>query len=90
MFQFWQLLAGLGVFIFAMKILEQGLRSLSTRRLRNPLRNHTRSPLQGVLVGTVSTAFLQSSSLVSLFVLALLARVFCLYTMHWALFLVPT
>ena len=70
MFQFWQLLAGLGIFIFAMKILEQGLRGLSTRRLRNLLRNHTRSPLQGVLVGTVSTAFLQSSSLVSLFVLA--------------------
>ncbi|MEZ0151176.1 MAG: Na/Pi symporter [Candidatus Reddybacter sp.] len=70
MFQFWQLLAGLGVFIFAMKILEQGLRGLSTRRLRNLLRNHTHSPLQGVLVGTVSTAFLQSSSLVSLFVLA--------------------
>ncbi len=70
MFQFWQLLAGLGVFIFAMKILEQGLRGLSTRRLRNLLRNHTHSPLQGVLVGTISTAFLQSSSLVSLFVLA--------------------
>ena len=70
MFQFWQLLAGLGIFIFAMKILEQGLRGLSTRRLRNLLRNHTHSPLQGVLVGTVSTAFLQSSSLVGLFVLA--------------------
>ncbi len=70
MFQFWQLLAGLGVFIFAMKILEEGLRGLSTRRLRNLLRHHTHSPLQGVLVGTISTAFLQSSSLVSLFVLA--------------------
>ena len=70
MFQFWQLLAGLGIFIFAMKILEQGLRGLSTRRLRNLLRNHTHSPLQGVLVGTLSTAFLQSSSLVGLFVLA--------------------
>lgn len=70
MFQFWQLLAGLGIFIFAMKILEQGLRGLSTRRLRSLLRNHTRSPLQGVVVGTISTAFLQSSSLVGLFVLA--------------------
>ena len=64
MFQFWQLLAGLGIFIFAMKILEQGLRGLSTRQLRSLLRNHTHSPLQGVLVGTISTAFLQSSSLV--------------------------
>ncbi len=70
MFQFWQLLAGLGIFIFAMKILEQGLRGLSTRRLRSLLRNHTHSPFQGVLVGTISTAFLQSSSLVGLFVLA--------------------
>jgi len=70
MFQFWQLLAGLGIFIFAMKILEQGLRGLSTRQLRSLLRNHTHSPLQGVLVGTISTAFLQSSSLVGLFVLA--------------------
>ena len=57
MFQFWQLLAGLGIFIFAMRILEQGLRGLSTRRLRNLLRSHTHPPLQGVLVGTVSTAF---------------------------------
>ncbi|MBQ0720213.1 MAG: Na/Pi cotransporter family protein [Gammaproteobacteria bacterium] len=70
MFQFWQLLAGLGVFIYAMKILEQSLRALSTRHLRTLLRYHTRSPLQGVAVGTISTAFLQSSSLVGLFVLA--------------------
>lgn len=70
MFQLWQLLAGLGVFIYAMTLLEQGLRGLSTRPLRNLLRHHTHSPLEGVIVGTLSTAILQSSSLVGLFVLA--------------------
>ncbi len=70
MLQLWQLLAGLGVFMYAMHLLEQGLRSASAPSLRRLLRHHTRSPARGVVIGTLSTAFLQSSSLVSLIVIA--------------------
>ncbi|HCO59487.1 MAG TPA: hypothetical protein DIT58_04780, partial [Porticoccaceae bacterium] len=70
MLQLWQLLAGLGVFMYAMRLLEQGLRGASAPSLRRLLRHQTRSPTRGVVIGTLSTAFLQSSSLVSLIVVA--------------------
>ena len=70
MLQLWQLLGGLGVFMYAMHLLEQGLRGASAPSLRRLLRHQTRSPARGVLIGTLSTAFLQSSSLVSLIVIA--------------------
>ena len=70
MFQLWELLAGLGIFIYAMRVVERGLRGISTRTLRNIIRNQTSSPSRGVVIGTLTTAFLQSSSLVSLLVVA--------------------
>ncbi|HBD10993.1 MAG TPA: hypothetical protein DCZ13_02530 [Porticoccaceae bacterium] len=70
MWQFWQLLAGLGLFIYAMSLLEKGLRGVSTQSLRKLIRDQTRSPLRGTLVGTLTTAFLQSSSLVGLLAIA--------------------
>lgn len=66
----WQLLAGLGIFIYAMRVLESGLRGMSSGSLRRLLRRQTRTPARGALIGTVTTAFLQSSSLVSLLVVA--------------------
>lgn len=66
----WGFLAGLGLFLLGMYLLEQGLRGLGSRSMKKLLREHTRSPLRGVLAGTVVTAFLQSSSLVGLIVLA--------------------
>ncbi|MBV1930336.1 MAG: Na/Pi symporter [Porticoccaceae bacterium] len=68
--QFWELLAGLGIFIYAMRVLENGLRGISTRSLRKILRQQTKSPGRGVVIGALTTAFLQSSSLVSLIVVA--------------------
>lgn len=70
MSQLWQLLAGLGIFIYAMGVLERALRGISTSSLRKILREHTNSPGRGVVIGTLTTAFLQSSSLVSLIVMA--------------------
>ncbi len=66
----WELLAGLGIFIYAMRVLESGLRGVSTRSLRKILRQQTKSPGRGVVIGALTTAFLQSSSLVSLIVVA--------------------
>jgi len=66
----WRLAAGLGLFLFGMSQLEQSLQLLAGRPFKKFLRDHTSRPLQGVLVGAASTAALQSSSVVSLIVLA--------------------
>jgi phosphate:Na+ symporter len=66
----WRLAAGLGLFLFGMHQLEESLRLLAGRSFKKFLREHTAHPLKGVIVGTLSTAALQSSSVVSLIVLA--------------------
>ena len=68
--EFWGFLAGLGLFLLGMFMLEQGLRGLGSRSMKKFLREQTYSPLRGVFAGTLVTAFLQSSSLVGLIVLA--------------------
>ena len=68
--ELWGFLAGLGLFLLGMYMLEQGLRGLGSRSMKKFLREQTRSPFRGVITGTVVTAFLQSSSLVGLIVLA--------------------
>ncbi len=67
----WQFLAGLGLFLFAMKLLEQALAQLGSNSFRDLLRRHTHSPLRAVSSGTLATTIVQSSSLVGLFTLAL-------------------
>ena len=64
---------GLGIFLLGMSQLEYGIHRLSDARLRLLLRNSTRSRLGSVTTGIVTTAILQSSSMVSLLVLAFAA-----------------
>lgn len=71
-FDFWMFIAGLGVFLFGMYHLENGLKGLAGRSFRNVVRRFTNSTWKGILTGTVVTAILQSSSLVTLLVLAFL------------------
>jgi len=66
----WRLAAGLGLFLFGMHQLEQALTRLAGRSFKKFLRQYTAKPLRGVLAGALSTAALQSSSVVSLIVLA--------------------
>jgi phosphate:Na+ symporter len=66
----WGFLAGLGLFLLGMFMLEQGLRGLATRSMKRLLLQHTRTPIRGVFTGTLTTSILQSSSLVGLLVLA--------------------
>ncbi|ERM84535.1 hypothetical protein P872_24260 [Rhodonellum psychrophilum GCM71 = DSM 17998] len=71
-FDFWKFLAGIGVFLWGMNQLESSLKELAGRSFRNILQKWTETPLKGILVGTLITAVLQSSSLVTLMVLAFL------------------
>lgn len=68
--EFLPLLAGLGLFMLGMKQLEESLAVLAGVPFRRFLRNYANTPLRGIAIGTAATAVLQSSSLVSLLVLA--------------------
>ena len=59
---YWQLAAGLGLFLFGMHLLEVSLSRLAGRPFKQFLKASTAGPLRGVLAGAVATAALQSSS----------------------------
>lgn len=63
-------LFGLGLFLYGMSQLEFGIRKLSDVRLRGWLRASTGTSFSSVTTGVLATALLQSSSMVSLLVLA--------------------
>jgi phosphate:Na+ symporter len=70
-FDLWQPIAGIGLFLFAMRQIEIALEQAQGRSFRAFVRRNTERPIQGVVSGTVVTAILQSSSLVGLMMLAL-------------------
>lgn len=69
-FDIWLLFAGLGVFLFGMRQLENSLAKLAGEGFRNFLRNSTSKPTGSIITGILSTTIVQSSSLVGLIVLA--------------------
>lgn len=66
----WQLVFGLGIFLYGMSCLEAGLRDISSTRLKGWLLQFTATPLSSASFGVAITTLLQSSSMVSLLVLA--------------------
>ncbi len=66
----WSLIAGLGIFLFGMMTLEESLQKLSTNSFRQFLKRSTNNSITSVLSGIITTAIVQSSSMVSLLVLA--------------------
>ena len=69
-FDLWKLFAGLGLFLFAMNHLELALKQLGRNRFRRFLHYSTDKPIRSAFGGIIATAIVQSSSLVSLIVLA--------------------
>ncbi len=69
-FQLVGLLAGIGIFLFGMFELEESLKKISGGAFRRLIRKFTSNWFRSVLTGIVSTAVLQSSSAVTLMVLA--------------------
>lgn len=66
----WKFLAGLGIFLFGMFMMEESIKLLSGRSFKTMIRRYTGSRFKGLVTGIVSTSVLQSSSAVSLMVLA--------------------
>lgn len=71
-FDFWMFIAGLGIFLFGMFHLENGLKGLAGNSFKKLLQRFTDKRWKGILTGSFVTAILQSSSLVTLLVLAFL------------------
>lgn len=57
-----QLLGGLGLFIYGMKIMGDGLENAAGDGLKSILEKVTRNPIIAVIVGAIVTAIIQSSS----------------------------
>ena len=56
-------LAGaLAVFLFAMKLMSEGLQKIAGSKMRSVLKHITGNPISGILTGTAVTAAIQSSS----------------------------
>lgn len=55
-------LAGLAFFLYGMREVSEGLRALAGERLAGALSRFSRTPLRGLLLGTLVTAAVQSSS----------------------------
>jgi phosphate:Na+ symporter len=71
-FDYWMFIAGLGVFLFGMFHLEQGLKGIAGRSFKKLLQRFSNRTWKGIVTGSAVTAVLQSSSLVMLLVLAFL------------------
>lgn len=67
-----QLLGGVGMFLFAMHFLENALQELSGRKFKIFLQKMAARPLTAIAGSALITAILQSSSMVSLMILAFL------------------
>jgi phosphate:Na+ symporter len=65
-----KLCAGVGLFLFAMYLLEESLKNLSGRNFKIFLQRSTKNKIGAVAGGAVVTGVLQSSSMVSIMVLA--------------------
>src|SRR4030095_13832469 len=69
-FDIWKILAGVAIFLLGIKFLEESLQQLAGRRFKLFLKKQTAHKIRAIGGGAVVTAVLQSSSVVSLMVLA--------------------
>ncbi|MEX2368751.1 MAG: Na/Pi symporter, partial [Balneolaceae bacterium] len=69
---FWKFLAGLGIFLFAVYLLEDSMKHLAGRTLKTWIRNSAGARWKGILTGTLGTAVMQGRSTVYLIALSFL------------------
>ncbi len=61
---------GLGLFLYGMKLMSDGLENIAGEKLKSILEKITKNKIMGVLVGTVVTAIIQSSSATTVMVVS--------------------
>jgi phosphate:Na+ symporter len=69
----WQILlivGSLGIFIYGMKMMSEGVQKLAGQRLRAILRSVTDHPVKGIFTGFVTTSLVQSSSATTVMVVS--------------------
>ncbi|MEF2810501.1 MAG: Na/Pi symporter, partial [Streptococcus sp.] len=66
-------LGGLGLFLFSIKYMGDGLQQAAGDKLRYYIDKYTSNPFLGVLIGIVMTALIQSSSGVTVIVVGLVS-----------------
>lgn len=69
-FDVWKILAGVAIFLLGIQFLEESLQQLAGRRFKLFLKKQTSNKVKAIGGGAIVTGVLQSSSLVSLMVLA--------------------
>jgi phosphate:Na+ symporter len=65
-------IGGIGIFMFSMKLLSEGLESVAGNKLKRMFGKISKNKLAGVGIGTVSTALVQSSGAVTVMVIGFL------------------
>ncbi|MBP5516951.1 MAG: Na/Pi cotransporter family protein [Bacteroidales bacterium] len=65
-----KLAGALAVFLFAMKLMSEGLQKIAGSKMRSVLKHITGNPLSGILTGTAVTAAIQSSSATTVMVVS--------------------
>ncbi|PKP19125.1 MAG: sodium:phosphate symporter, partial [Bacteroidetes bacterium HGW-Bacteroidetes-23] len=68
-FDIWKFLAGLGIFMYGMFLLEEAIKQLSGKAFKIFIRKSTTGRIRSIFTGLFSTAVLQSSSAVTLMTL---------------------
>lgn len=71
-----QFFGGLGIFLFAIKYMGDGLQKAAGDKLRDILDKYTTNPFMGVLVGVIVTVLIQSSSGTTVIVVGLVSAGF--------------
>ena len=66
------LFGGLGLFIFGMKYLSDGLQKVAGTKMRRILRSLTQSRIRGIALGALVTSLIQSSSVTSVMLIGLI------------------
>lgn len=64
------LMGGLGLFLYGMRLMSDSLEKAAGAKMRNILEFFTKTPLRGILVGTLFTAIIQSSSAATVMVVS--------------------
>lgn len=64
------LMGGLGLFLYGMKLMSDGLEKAAGAKMRSILEFFTKTPLRGILIGTFFTAVIQSSSAATVMVVS--------------------